>query len=85
MTMQLVIMPGGVIRCVYSEAIELAAMGSPAITRASHVESDGQGLWFADLSPVAGPRLGPYGLRSEALAAEKAWLETHWLNRQSPF
>ncbi len=79
--MELVIQPGGVVFCIYSEDISLAALGRPAISRASHVEPDQQGRWLADLSPVHGPRLGPFPLRSEALAAEHAWLETHWLNR----
>ena len=35
------------------------------------------GDWFADLAPVGGPRLGPYHLRGEALAAEVAWLLAH--------
>jgi hypothetical protein len=77
--MQLVIEPGGAVRCIYSEAINLAALGSSTITRASHVEPDQQERWWADLSPVNGPRLGPFNLRSEALAAEHAWLETNWL------
>jgi hypothetical protein len=77
--MQLVITPGGAVRCVYSEAIDLSALGSPTITRASHVEPDQYGRWLADLSPVGGPVLGPYTRRSEALIAEQAWLETKWL------
>ena len=76
--MQLVITPGGAVRCVYSEEIDLTTLGSPAITRASHVEPDRRGCWFADLSLVAGPKLGPFRRRSEALAAEQAWLEAHW-------
>ena len=66
--MQLVIEPGGVVRCIYGEEIDLAALGSPAISRASHVEPDQQGRWLADMSPVGGPLLGPFGTRSEALA-----------------
>ena len=77
--MQLVIESGGIVRCIYSEAIDLAALGRPAISRASHVEPDPQGRWWADLSPLSGPRLGPYEFRSEALAAELAWLEANWL------
>lgn len=77
--MQIIIEPGGAIRCIYSEEIDLAAIGSPTITRASHVEPDQQGRWLADMSPVGGPLLGPYVRRSDALAAEQAWLETHWL------
>jgi hypothetical protein len=77
--MQIIVEPGGAVRCIYSEEIDLAALGSPAIVRASHVEPDQQGRWWADLSPVVGPLLGPFGNRSEALAAEQQWLEAHWL------
>jgi hypothetical protein len=81
--MQLVIMPGGTVRCVYSEAVDLMALGSPTITRASHVEPDEQGRWLVDLSPVNGPTLGPFTRRSEALAAEHAWLEKNWLGHKA--
>jgi len=80
--MQLVIELGGVVRCIYGEEIDLAALGSPAISRASHVEPDQQGRWWADLSLLSGPLLGPFELRSEALAAEHSWLETNWLGRE---
>ena len=79
--MQLLIDPGGQVRCLYEEAIDLTTLGSPTISRASHVEPDGQGNWWADLGPVQGPRLGPYPLRSEALQAERIWLESNWLTR----
>src|SRR6516225_6280772 len=74
--MQLRIDPGGQVTCVYGEALELAALGIPTIRRASYVEPDAAG-WWADLTPVSGPRLGPYRLRSEALAAEAAWLKAY--------
>lgn len=77
--MQLVIEPGGVVRCIYGEEIDLAAIGSPVIRGASFVELDQQGCWLADMSPLFGPLLGPFELRSEALAAEHDWLETNWL------
>jgi len=77
--MQLFIAAGGAVRCVYGEAIDLAALGTPEICRASHVEPVGHGQWQADLGPVAGPVLGPFSKRSQALAAEEQWLETHWL------
>jgi hypothetical protein len=77
--MQLVITPVGAVRCIYSEQIDLCQLGSPSITRASHVEPDQHGRWLADLSPVNGPTLGSFLTRSEALAAEHAWLEEHWL------
>ena len=73
--MQLLILPTGSVACIYSEELNLLSLGPLAIARASHVEPNSQGLWQADLSPVAGPLLGPFRLRSEALAAEIAWLE----------
>ena len=77
--MQLVVDRDGTVRCLYGEALDLAALGVPCIRRASHVEPDSVGMWWADLSPVGGPKLGPFGLRSAALEAERAWLEQHWL------
>ncbi len=82
--MELVIAPGGTARCVYNEAIDLHALGQPHITRASHVEPDALGRWLADLKPVGGPVLGPYDNRSDALAAEHAWLTDHWLTPIAP-
>jgi hypothetical protein len=76
--MDLRIDPGGNVRCVYAEALDLSVLGSLTIARASHVEPDGDGQWWSDLSPVQGPRLGPIGRRSEALAAEAAWLAVNW-------
>ena len=79
--MDLTVSPGGIVRAVYGEAIDLAALGTPVIARASRVEPDGAGRWLADLSPVDGPRLGPFARRSEAIAAELAWLEANWPSR----
>ena len=73
-TLELLCQPDGRIRAVYDETIELAELGQLSIRRASHVEPDADGNWFADLGPVNGPRLGPFSLRSEALSAESAWL-----------
>ena len=77
--MQLRIDPGGASVCIYGEAIDLALLGTLTIRRASQVEPDEQGRWWADLSPVGGPRLGPFRLRTQALDAEQAWLNQHWL------
>jgi hypothetical protein len=77
--MKLLIRPDGTVRAIYSEEIDLGVLGRPTITRASHVEPGQDGRWRADLSPVGGPILGPFGRRSEALEAEHAWLERHWL------
>jgi hypothetical protein len=72
--MELIIDTAGGVRCVYGEEIDLGALGTVDIRRASHVEPDGCGNWWADVSPVGGPRIGPYRHRSEALAAELQWL-----------
>lgn len=69
----------GAIRCLYDETIALGKLGRVAIERASHVEPDDVGAWWADLAPVSGPRLGPYARRSDALAAEVGWLTEHVL------
>ena len=81
--MQLVISPGGTVRCIYDETIDLVTLGQPHIQRASHVEPDGRGQWIADLAPVGGPKLGPFVHRSAALEAERRWLEVHWLTPNS--
>ena len=79
--MQLLIQPNGDVRCVYDETLDLSAFGDMTISRGSHVEPDEAGAWKADLSPVKGPTLGPFLHRSDALAAERHWLEQHWLTR----
>jgi len=78
--MDLVVSPAGDVRCLYDETINLHVLGTLDIRRASHVEPTGDGQWLADLTPVSGPLLGPYRRRTDALAAEIAWLERHWLN-----
>jgi len=70
----MIIDTAGSIRCLYDEAIDLAALGRLSVTRASHVEPDECGRWLADMAPVCGPVLGPFDRRSEALAAEARWL-----------
>lgn len=82
--MELYIQPDGSLRYVYSEEADPAALAEacgtepPAIRRASHVEPTSDGQWTADMDPVGGPLLGPFPLRSEALAAEQDWLRG-WL------
>ena len=63
-----------VARCIYDEALDLREIGKLQITRASHVEPDADGYWWADMGPVEGPVLGPFRNRTEALAAERGWL-----------
>src|SRR2546423_10935236 len=83
-TMELRIDAHGQVVCVYGEAIDLSALGTLAIRRASHVEPDDQGRWWADLGTVGGPSLGPFDRRSEALRAEAAWLDEHLARLPSP-
>ena len=78
--MQLVIDPTGRIHTLYDEMIDLSLLGLLSIRRASHVEPDAAGKWWVDLSPVSGSQLGPFDYRSQALNAERAWLELHWLS-----
>jgi len=67
----------GTIRFIYDDALApLLALGESTVRRASHVEPT-TGGWSADLSPVSGPLLGPFALRSAALAAEVEWLQSH--------
>jgi hypothetical protein len=82
--MQLLIDAQGQVRCLYGEMIDLSLLGVAAIRRASHVESDEAGRWWADLAPVGGPKLGSFRLRSEALQAETAWLDQFLLGRGTP-
>ena len=77
--MQLRVDPGGGVHCLYAETIDLHALGAATIRRASRVDPDVEGKWWAELSPVGGPTLGPFARRSEALDAERGWLEAHWL------
>ena len=75
--MTLLIDPTGEITTIYQEVLDLAALGSQRIERASHVEPDAHGLWWAEI--IDGPRLGPFQRRSDALAAEVDWLLKHRL------
>jgi hypothetical protein len=77
--MDLVVAPDGSVKAIYDEALDLATLGRLSIRRASHVEPTPEGRWQADLRPVSGPLLGPFDRRSEALNAEHAWLDLHWL------
>ena len=77
--MELLVEADGEVRCVYGEDVDLWQLGEVRLRRASTVEPDDGGHWWADLSPVEGPKLGPFGRRSDALAAEARWLAEHWL------
>ena len=60
---------------LYDEMIDLGQLGNLHIRRASNVEPDESGQWWADLQPVGGPKLGPFSTRGLALSAEKVELE----------
>ncbi len=77
--MQIIVASDGSGHCLYTEQIDLLALGQLQIRRGSYVEPDDAGHWWADLAPVAGPRLGPFPARSLALAAEERWLHVHRL------
>ena len=72
--MELVVGVDGGVRCIYDETLDLRALGKLQITRASHVEPDAEGYWWADMGPSGGPVLGPFRSRTEALGAERGWL-----------
>jgi hypothetical protein len=73
--MELCVDANGGVKCIYDEMLDLRELGRLTITRASHVEPDAEGCWFADMGPVGGAVLGPFRSRSEALAAERGWLQ----------
>jgi len=75
--MKIAFLPEGKAFTIYTEAFDLSELGTLSHRRASHVEPTKKGTWQADLSPVDGPLLGPYAKRSEALTAERIWLEAH--------
>ena len=66
----------GTMKLLYTEDLgDLNKFGTPRIRRASHVEPDKKGRWWANLKPVGGPKLGPFKRRTEALRAEVEWIE----------
>jgi hypothetical protein len=69
---------GESITTIYSDDIDFDDIGKATIKRASHIEPHPDGGWTADMSPVGGPTYGPFPRRSDALAAELAWLGV-WL------
>lgn len=75
--MQIVIGTDGSTRCLYGEELDLTRLGTLTISRASHVEPDESGLWFASI--INGPTLGPFVRRSNALQAEADWLNSNRL------
>lgn len=76
----IVVCPDGTVDFLYDDALRpLLEEGDFTIRRASHVEPTADGQWQVDLSPVGGPSLPPTAHRSDALAAEAAWLNRNRL------
>ena len=82
-------------RCVYCLAnltktaaphLRIAISEEPKAQIAENPKGMGHSydLWWADLSPVKGPKLGPFSRRSDALQAENYWLLGNWLNSARP-
>ena len=69
----------GQVRGIYTDGFPWRELGKPLVQRASLVEPDLLGLWWADLSLSNGPKIGPFARRTDAIAAEIAWLEKHRL------
>ena len=69
----------GQVRGIYTDDFPWRELGKPMVQRASHVEPDDSGFWYADLSLSNGLVLGPFARRADAIAAEVAWLERNRL------
>lgn len=78
--MELYISADGTCQSVYDETVDLRLLGPTEIRRASHVEPTLGGQWTADMRPLAGPVLGPFTMRSQALMAELEWLRIWFEN-----
>ena len=76
--MQLVIAPDGEVRCLYAEPIDLTTLARPSIFRQSRRADTRRPLDRRHGFAVgATARAVPLG--SEALEAERTWLEEYWL------
>lgn len=77
--------PDGTIRYLFYDVLRpLLDCGKSTVSRASHIDMhlvDDQWKWFADLSPVSGPNLGPFLDRDDAITAEVSWLVENHLNK----
>lgn len=73
----------GVIEFIYDDDLKgfIDDSEEKKVFRASHVEPDGTGDWWADLSPINGPKLGPFSKRQDALDAEVNWIQNNYLRQ----
>jgi hypothetical protein len=63
----------GSVQSLYNDSMELQEIGNINIKRASFVEPEGN-LWYADLKPINGPKLGPFKKRTDALNEEHNYI-----------
>ncbi len=74
--MKIKIETDGTIKMLYTETVNISNLGKiTEIRRASHVEPTAKMQWTADMGPSGGILMGPFDARSEALDAEREWLE----------
>lgn len=68
--------PNGNMTAIYDDELtDLFQEGSVTIRRASNVEADKNGQWWAEMLDGTGTKLGPFTKRQDALDAEKEYLE----------
>jgi hypothetical protein len=68
--------PDGTVLAVYTDTIDLRTIGRIHAVRASVVEWDESGQAWTARILATGERLGPFGTRAAAVAAERAVLAT---------
>ena len=75
---KILISKDGKLKFIYEDKLRsLLYEGKAQIKRASHVEPTEDNQWMVDLTPVSGPRIGPFIEREKALEAEVEWLNKH--------
>lgn len=68
---------GDSIRYIYDDLLlPLAKLGVSQINRASYVEPLNV-EWWVDLSPIRGPKLGPFKRKEDALKSEIDWINSN--------
>lgn len=72
--MDIFIKPDGAVQALYTDDFDFETLGKREISKASYIEVDEQSQFWSDLSPVDGPRLGPFYKRSQAIKAEQDWI-----------
>lgn len=69
----------GCIKHIYNEDIDLSSIGEQQVKRASVVDPEDNGKWFADLSLSGGQKVTGFDKRSDALKYEINYLEENIL------